>query len=244
MPSATETIGVPIGPAMSMPRCDEPQRAPKPEVKRPSAGLAKSGRAASAAARAWAARRSAALLIALTWPGPSAESASPEDVAEDVAADEAGAVTGRTFEVAASRPVEEAAGDDAVSVVGAAVGGERQLGGGGRLAQRVEAGEAVPRGGHGADGDRGDGQTAAQRRRATPGGRRGAQATAGVDVTALRCLLGRPARLTGELARVGRQGTAAACGDPAGPRAVRGPAPGRDGRRRDGRGAVPVRAHR
>ena len=92
---------------------------------------------------------------------------------------------------------------------GAAVGGQRQLGGGGRLVQRVEAGEAVPRGGHGADGDRGDGQATAQRRRATPGGRRGAQASAGVDVTALRCLLGRPARLTGELARVGRQGTAA-----------------------------------
>ena len=138
-----------------------PQRAPKPEVKRPSAGLAKSGRAASAAARAWVARRSAALLIALTCPGPSAESAS----SEDVAADEAGAVTGRTSEVAASRPVEEAAGrrPRRCRGRGAAVGGERQLGGGGRLAQRVEAGEAVARGGHGADGDRGDGQTAAQR---------------------------------------------------------------------------------
>ena len=54
VPSATETIGVPIAFAMSTPLCEVPQRAPNPEVKRPSAGLTNCG-ARAAASRAAAA---------------------------------------------------------------------------------------------------------------------------------------------------------------------------------------------
>lgn len=53
LPSATATMGVPIGAAMSTPACRVPQRVPKLDVNVPTAGRTNSGRraAASRAAR-------------------------------------------------------------------------------------------------------------------------------------------------------------------------------------------------
>src|ERR1700712_3540606 len=152
VPSATETIGVPMAFAMSTPLCEVPHRAPNPEGNRPWAGRtnlgARGAAAASATLRAFA-----------------------SDAACEAPACPVAGGTARTPVVAASS-AGAAGGGGGGRGRGRAGGGQGQVGP--RLAgRRVHVGhERVARRGDRARGDGGDGEAAGQgsRTAATAGG--------------------------------------------------------------------------
>src|ERR1700759_1033527 len=93
VPFATDLIGVPIAFAMSTPLWEVPQRAPKPEVNRPSAGLTNCGaRAAAAASATLRALASDAACGAPARSGPGATAMTPVVAASSAAGAEPAAV--------------------------------------------------------------------------------------------------------------------------------------------------------